>query len=114
MNLTTTQIYWLTRLPMLGDFAEVLAGLAILGIVVTAIIVVTSKSDGDTDTYAYYMCRFLLMLFVVVGLLTITARCLLPTRADLLAMFGIPALRESGILTADQIRVLDMLASGMK
>jgi hypothetical protein len=117
MNLTTTQIYWLTRAAVLADFMEFVAGTGALVLVVgiIAMLFVTTLGDiSDEADKAMRRCaRKLMAIGLVVMLAAAPCAFFLPTRNDLLAMYGIPAIKESGILTADQLKVIDMLASGM-
>lgn len=114
MNLTTTQIYWLTRLPALGEFFGGMALVFTLVAFIGLVLMLGEASTTDKGSKVWKAGRCMLVTGVIVAVVFTPLYWLLPTRADLLAMYGIPALRESGILTADQIRVLDMLASGMK
>lgn len=117
MNLTTTQVYWLTRAAVLADFMEFVAGLGALMLVVglIALLFVTTLGDGnDENDKAMRRCsRKLVAIGLVVMLAATPCAFFLPTRKDLLAMYGIQVIMESGILTADQLKVIDMLASGM-
>ena len=118
MNLTTTQIYWMTRLPLLSDFFAFMAGTGGILVAVSIIMFIISSTLDDNEDHDLdklrHAARKILLIGIAVILVAMPVAFFLPTRPDLLAMYGIPALRESGILTADQIRVLDMLASGMK
>lgn len=114
MNLTTSQIYWLTRLPTLGEFFGCMALIFTLVALIGLMLMIGEASANDKGSKLWKAGRCMLVAGVIVIVVCTPLYWLLPTRADLLAMYGIPALRDSGILTADQIRVLDMLASGMK